>query len=205
MLQQAPWRTREEKPTSMMAAKASPAPLEAGKMVNGMRIIESDEDAQATHPSKLDKEPLLESIYQEVTGGAPVKFLSPHRVMQASKAALLCCLYMGIGRSLLESWVDRESLHSVLSCGLSWIVCMCVSNGRLSRQFLHATSTCPSFLALSNYPILSTNPSSLPPPPPSLPQSNHSKQARPSSSSTSTSSRTWTAARASTTQCSSPP
>jgi len=79
-----------------------------------MRIIESDEDAQATHPSKLDKEPLLESIYQEVTGGAPVKSLSPHRVMQASKTALLCCLYMGIGRSLLESWVDRESLRSVL-------------------------------------------------------------------------------------------
>jgi hypothetical protein len=97
MLQQAPWRTREEKLTSTSVAPASPAPLEAGKILNGMRIIESEEDSNATHPSKLDKEPLLESIYQEVTGGGSVKSLSPYRLMQASKTTLLCCLYMGIG------------------------------------------------------------------------------------------------------------
>lgn len=90
----------------MAAATASPAPLEAGKMVSGMRIIESEEDAHATHPSKLDKEPLLESIYQEVTGGGSVKSLSPFRLIQASKTTLLCCLYMGIGTSM-----DRESLY----------------------------------------------------------------------------------------------
>ncbi len=82
----------------MVKASVSPAPLEAGKTVNGVRIIESEEASNTTHHSKLDKEPLLETIYQEVAGGGSVTVLSHYRLMQqASKTVLLCCLYMGIG------------------------------------------------------------------------------------------------------------
>jgi len=97
MLQQTPWCTREGKRTSMVNVSVSPAPLEAGKVVNGVRIIESEENSTITRHSKLDKEPLLNSIYQEVPGGESVAVLSLYRFMQASKTVLLCGLYMGIG------------------------------------------------------------------------------------------------------------
>ena len=124
----------------MMAVPASPAPLEAGK-INGMRIIESEEDSNTTHPSKLDKEPLLESIYQEVTGGGSVKSLSPYRLMQASKTTLLCCLYMGIGTSPLKA---MGGLRISTFCSILFLIlidCMSVSYTRSSKPFMRAFST----------------------------------------------------------------
>lgn len=56
------------------------------------------EGKEDSGPVRKGKEPLLESVLNELNGdGKGLSALSPHRLMQVAKTIVLCCAYMAIG------------------------------------------------------------------------------------------------------------